>query len=114
MISLTPQERKVLLFLMFLFVLGFGISFYKKTSGSDSCLLTGFIPETSGRRIINLNNATREELIGLPGIGEVTADAILSYRSTHGKFSLMEDLKNIKGINAKKLELLKKYISLDF
>ena len=107
MIPLTNQERKIFLFLMLLFALGFGLSFYRQTQGPSSCLLLGVFPRDSVRKPLDINKATREELIALPGIGEVTADAVIAYRLRHGHFLQLEELKNIKGISDKKLEFLK-------
>jgi len=112
MIPLTNQERKIFLFLMFLFLLGFGLSYYKKSQGPSTCLLLGVFPQSSVRKPLDINNATREELIALPGIAEVTADAIIAYRAKHGNFSDVVELKNIKGISDKKLESLKKYLNV--
>ncbi len=49
---------------------------------------------------ININTATREELMTLPGIGEAKADAILKYRSEVGSFSSIEEIQNISGIKS--------------
>ncbi len=49
---------------------------------------------------ININTATREELMTLPGIGEAKADAILQYRGDHGSFSAIEEIQNISGIKS--------------
>ncbi|MFO7659895.1 MAG: helix-hairpin-helix domain-containing protein [Candidatus Cloacimonadaceae bacterium] len=54
--------------------------------------------------IVNLNTATRQELISLTGIGEVKSDAILQYRSQIGSFTSVEQLLEVKGIGPKTLE----------
>ena len=56
---------------------------------------------------INLNTATKEELVALPGIGPAKAQAILDHRNTHGPFKAIEELKDVKGIGAKRYEKIK-------
>lgn len=47
---------------------------------------------------ININTATKEELMTLSGIGASKAESILKYRQEHGNFQNIEDLKKIEGI----------------
>jgi competence protein ComEA len=61
---------------------------------------------------INLNTATMEELVALPGIGPAKAQAILDYRNAHGAFKSIEELKDVKGIGAKRFEKLKSELSV--
>lgn len=62
---------------------------------------------------ININTATKEQLILLPGIGESTADKILMYRKDHTGFKTIEDIMKIKGIGTKKFEKLKPFITVE-
>jgi len=65
------------------------------------------------QRKINLNTATKQDLMALPKIGSVTADRILEYRAQIGKFSKIEELKNVKGIGDKTFERIKGEITLE-
>lgn len=47
---------------------------------------------------VNLNSADIDELMELPGIGEMKAKTILSYREEHGRFKTIEELKDVEGI----------------
>lgn len=59
---------------------------------------------------ININTATQSDLQKLPGIGESTALKIINYRKEKGKFSKVEDLKNVKGIGDSKFSKIKDLI----
>jgi len=56
---------------------------------------------------LNLNTATKDELVALSGIGPAKAQAILDYRVQHGGFKSVDELKDVKGIGARRFEKLK-------
>ncbi|MBQ7000103.1 MAG: helix-hairpin-helix domain-containing protein [Oscillospiraceae bacterium] len=53
---------------------------------------------------ININQATKEELMALPGIGDVLAQRIIAYRDSKGDFSAPEGLMYVEGIGEKRVE----------
>lgn len=79
------------------------------TSGIGEGITNANNGETSK---ININSATAEELTQLPGVGEATANKIISYRQENGKFQNIEDLKNVPGIGNSKFENIKELISV--
>lgn len=62
--------------------------------------------------IVNINTATQTELETLPGIGPSIALKIINYRKENGKFSTIEEIKNVSGIGESKFEEIKKYITV--
>lgn len=61
--------------------------------------------------LINLNTATKEQLMTLNGIGEVKAAAIIAYRQEKGVFNSVDEIKNISGIGDKTFEKIKQFIT---
>ena len=68
---------------------------------------------TVGSSIINLNTATKEELMRLDGVGEKTALKIIAYREKIGGFTNLEQLMNVDGIGEKKFATWKKYLTIE-
>ena len=60
---------------------------------------------------VNINTATKEELMSLQGIGEVLSDRIIEYRK-NAKFNSIDEIQLIKGIGEKTFEKLKDSITV--
>lgn len=77
-------------------------------SGSASSNKSNLAPITSKKSsLININSASKEELMELPGIGEVKAQAIIDYRDNNGFFIDIEEIQKVSGIGPKTFEKLK-------
>ncbi|QBJ95035.1 ComEA family DNA-binding protein [Rhodococcus sp. ABRD24] len=61
---------------------------------------------------VNLNTATETELDALPGVGPVTAKAIVAWRQTHGRFTDIEQLGEVDGIGPARMAKLRELVAL--
>lgn len=61
---------------------------------------------------INLNTASKEQLMQLTGIGDKKADEIIAYRQQNGNFKTIDDLKNVSGIGDKTFEKISSQITV--
>ena len=68
-------------------------------------------PPTAGGKI-DLNRATAEQLDTLPGVGPVTAQRILDWRARHGRFSSVEQLREIEGIGERRFGQLRDQVTI--
>ena len=62
---------------------------------------------------ININSAGKDELMQLPGVGEATANKIVTYREQSGGFNAVEEIMNVSGIGEKKFEAMKQFITVE-
>jgi competence ComEA-like helix-hairpin-helix protein len=61
---------------------------------------------------VNINTASAEQLQQVPGIGPATADKILQMRKSYGAFKDVDDLVSIRGIGKKRLDKMRKYLTV--
>jgi competence protein ComEA len=75
---------------------------------------TGAVPssQSNGSILVSLNSADQVELELVPGIGPVTAVAIIARREEIGGFSSLEELLEVDGIGPVTLESIKPYMKL--
>lgn len=113
MLDLTKQEKQVIVFLMATALLGIGILCYKGLRYQPRIEIISnqeIEKEVKDFKIVNINTATKEELMRLRGIGPALAEAIIEYRTTYGSFQDKEELKKVKGIGQAKYDAVKEYI----
>jgi competence protein ComEA len=61
---------------------------------------------------LDLNSATPEQLDALPGVGPVTAQRILEWRTRHGRFARIEQLREIEGIGERRFGQLRELVTV--
>lgn len=64
----------------------------------------------SGNRVVNINQASLQDLETLPGIGPSIAQAIVDHRELIGSFNRVDDIMDVPGIGPAKFETLKDLI----
>ena len=131
--NFTRQEQVTILFLTFALLVGGIVTLIKRrnpgfapelmlTEQAETAVYDTLIdietvpPDPSDSLLINkidINQASEEELMALPGIGPKTAHFIVTFRSERGQFQTIEDLKGVKGIGHKTLEKLKPFIKIE-
>ncbi len=76
---------------------------------SDVTESSGQIQNSVG---LDLNTATLQQLMLLPGIGETLAQRIIDYRTANNGFASVEELKQVSGIGEKKFAEIKPYVKI--
>jgi len=84
-------------------------SFRSSSRSSGSSTYKTKQEKLKGQPKININTASRGELMKLPLIDPKTADKIIAYRNIHGSFHSINELQKIKGIGPKTVEKLRPY-----
>ena len=112
-LGFSPQERKALAGICLFIILGACLRYYQNSELSSSLVLETVektLPthkEVDSLKLkLDLNSCTMEDLMELPGIGEVKARAILEFRDKE-KFRSVEDVCLVSGIGLKIFESIR-------
>ena len=76
----------------------------------DNCITTEKNATETSTSLVNINTASKEELMNVSGIGASKADSIIAYR-IKTPFSKIEDIMNVSGIGESLFDKIKKYIT---
>ena len=106
MVNFTQEERKVILFLAAVALLGVGVNFSAKQLGAGKTIAS--FSENLGK--VDLNRADKRVLLGISGIGDKLAQRIIDYRKARCGFDGLDELRDIKGINDSKFARIKEYL----
>ena len=76
-------------------------------------VIVGFAMTVGAADTININTASKEELMQLEGVGSAIAERIVEYREANGPFEAPEDIMNVKGIGESTYEKNKDRITVE-
>jgi len=104
----------VLLIIIFIFTLfltlhnlNININSHNISNSNNTLIKSDNIPKN---KIININNATVDELDSIPGVGLVISNAIVVFREKNNGIKNIEELKNIPGIGEKRFDSIKSWV----
>jgi competence protein ComEA len=125
--QMNPKERTVLVFLIAVALAGAAVSawhhhrlqrnleiiqsaIHAPQPAPDSTQSAVRNPQSAA--LIDLNTASAGEFDLLPGIGPALAQRIIEYRTAHGGFKAVDELRQVSGIGPKKLEAIKDRVTV--
>lgn len=86
---------------------------YSKDETSTAVRYTEVSSSQQNDSLVNINTASKERLMTLPGIGESRAESIIAYRQENGGFKTIEDIMRVSGIKDAAFNKIKEYICID-
>lgn len=79
---------------------------------NDACITETSNEEDNTSNLVNINTASVDELMTLPGLGEAKAKSIIEYRTKNGNFTSIDKITEVSGIGEAIFEKIKDYITV--
>ena len=98
--------KKIVAVVMFVCCMGFIVAQPVLAANSDGA------KSSAVETMLNVNEADQAALMALPGIGKVTAERIVSFRTENGPFKSVDELILVKGIGKKVLEKIRPHVMI--
>lgn len=111
MFNLTYEERRVILFLGIIALIGLGISYAVKINPAAEKIIK--VNPDSKITKLDINRFSRGDLHNLRRISPKLGQKIIEYRNSHGPYENLEQLKEIKGIGDYRYEKLKELFYIE-
>ena len=92
-------SRIVMLALLLALSVGIAVSHPQSTKSTTAA--------AKAADLLDINSATKEQLDALPGVGPVTAAAIVAWRQANGRFTSVDQLADVDGIGPARLDKLR-------
>lgn len=111
MFLFTPHERRALIFMAAVFFCGLCLNIFFKLYASAYRHLN-VLDEPLARRRIDINQATYEQLLTVPGLGPSMAARILYARQARGRFGSLDELRQLKRFSQRMFERARPHLTV--
>ncbi len=107
---LWPQHQVWIAGLLCLSLLGMSAYFVERSMNLRGLVDIDRASPLEANFQVDINQAELGEIVVLPGVGEILAEAIVAYRQAHGPFASLDELQKVPGIGQRKAEIMLPYL----
>ncbi|MCX5682036.1 MAG: helix-hairpin-helix domain-containing protein [Candidatus Omnitrophica bacterium] len=112
MISLTKEERLVLVCLCLVLLLGISTNYFLKQNPITRNFFSATDSDMPSHLKLDINKVTYDELASIPHVGAQTAKNIIAYREENGSFTNLDELNNVPRMGKRKFQMIQKYLKV--
>jgi len=104
-------EQTILALLILAGLLGIGIWWWRSGGAEGRLVDYHHLPQHRAEYVVEINRATLVELTELPGVGQILAERMIEHRETVGPFRSVDDLRKVRGIGGRTVEVMLPHVS---